>query len=89
MRGRRGVERSSFSSFLKVQGDRIASAKYQTYGCGPTIAACHELTTEMAARTMSKNQSCPILTLAGINFTVSGEPEVVLVQHLNNPGVEI
>ena len=25
--------------YLKVEDGRIPSAKYQTYGCGPTIAA--------------------------------------------------
>ena len=63
--------------FLKVQGDRIASGKGRTDGRGPTIAACYELTTEMSAHTRSKDQSCPILTLPGIHFTVLGEPEVV------------
>ena len=38
--------------FLKLHDDRITTAKYHTYGCGPTIAAGSMLTELIVGRTL-------------------------------------
>ena len=40
--------------FLKLDDDRIAAAKYHTYGCGPTIASGSMLTELIVGRTISE-----------------------------------
>ena len=36
--------------YLRLAGDRIAEARFQTFGCGPAIAACSLLTEWAAGR---------------------------------------
>jgi NifU-like protein involved in Fe-S cluster formation len=40
--------------FLKLDHDRIAAAKYHTYGCGPTIASGSMLTELIVGRTIAE-----------------------------------
>jgi nitrogen fixation NifU-like protein len=57
--------------FLKVQDDRIAAAKYQTYGCGPTIAAGSMLTELIVGRTIAE---CCELTTDDLIAALDGVP---------------
>jgi len=57
--------------FLRVQGDRIASAKYHTVGCGPTIAAGSMLTELIVGRTTAK---CRELTTEHLIEALDGVP---------------
>ena len=57
--------------FLKLQGDRIAAAKYQTYGCGPTIAAGSMLTELIVSRTLDE---CRKLTADDLIAALDGVP---------------
>ena len=57
--------------FLKVQDDRIAAAKYQTYGCGPTIAAGSMLTELIVGRTIAE---CRELTTDDLIAALDGVP---------------
>ena len=40
--------------YLKVQGDRIAAARYHTVGCGPTIASGSMLTEMIVGRSIAE-----------------------------------
>jgi len=57
--------------FLKLEGDRIAAAKYQTYGCGPTIAAGSMLTEMIVGRTIA---ACHALTVEDLIEALDGVP---------------
>ena len=57
--------------FLKVQEGRIAAAKYQTYGCGPTIAAGSMLTELIVGRTLA---DCRKLTTDDLIAALDGVP---------------
>jgi nitrogen fixation NifU-like protein len=57
--------------FLKLQGDRIAAAKYHTVGCGPTIASGSMLTELIAGRTISE---CRALTVENLIDALDGVP---------------
>ncbi len=57
--------------FLKLQGDRVAAAKYQTYGCGPTIAAGSRLTELIVGRTLDE---CRRLTTDDLIAALDGVP---------------
>ena len=57
--------------FLKIQDDRIAVAKYQTYGCGPTIAAGSMLTELIVGRTIAE---CRELTVEDLILALDGVP---------------
>jgi nitrogen fixation NifU-like protein len=57
--------------FLKVQDDRIAAAKYQTYGCGPTIAAGSMLTELIVGRSIDE---CRGLTTDDLIAALEGVP---------------
>jgi nitrogen fixation NifU-like protein len=57
--------------FLKLDDDRIAVAKYQTYGCGPTIASGSMLTEMIAGRTIAE---CRELTVEDLIQALDGVP---------------
>jgi nitrogen fixation protein NifU and related proteins len=57
--------------FLKVQSDRIVAARYQTYGCGPTIAAGSMLTELIVGRTIDE---CRALTVEDLILALDGVP---------------
>jgi nitrogen fixation NifU-like protein len=57
--------------FLKVHDDRIVAAKYQTYGCGPTIASGSMLTELIVGRTISE---CRMLTTEDLIAALDGVP---------------
>ena len=57
--------------FLKIQDYRIAMAKYQTYGCGPTIAAGSMLTELIVGRTIDE---CRTLTTDDLIAALDGVP---------------
>ena len=57
--------------FLKVEDDRIAEAKYQTYGCGPTIASGSMLTELIVGRTLDE---CRVLTSDDLIAALDGVP---------------
>ena len=45
---------ASLILFLKVCDDRVIAAKYQTHGCGPTIASRSMLTEPIVGRTIAE-----------------------------------
>ena len=57
--------------YLKVEESRIAAAKYQTYGCGPTIAAGSILTEMIVGRTI---EECRELTVDQLIEALDGIP---------------
>ena len=57
--------------FLKLEGDRVAAAKYQTYGCGPTIASGSMLTEMVVGRTIAE---CDALTVEDLTQALHGVP---------------
>ncbi len=57
--------------FLKLDGDRIAEAKYQTYGCGPTIASGSMLTEMIVGRAITE---CRELTVEDLIEALDGVP---------------
>jgi len=57
--------------FLKLEDGRIAAAKYQTYGCGPTIASGSMLTQIIAGRTIAE---CRELTVEDLVQALDGVP---------------
>jgi len=56
---------------LKLEEDRIEAAKYQTYGCGPTIASGSMLTEMIAGRTIAE---CRELTVENLIEALDGVP---------------
>ncbi len=57
--------------FLKVEGGRIAAAKYHTVGCGPTIASGSILTEIIQGRTIKE---CRKLTAQDLIDALDGVP---------------
>ena len=57
--------------FLKLDHDRIAAAKYHTYGCGPTIASGSMLTELIVGRTIAE---CGDLTTEDLIEALDGVP---------------
>jgi nitrogen fixation NifU-like protein len=57
--------------FLKVEEGRITAAKYQTYGCGPTIASGSMLTVMIVGRTVAE---CRELTVEELIEALDGVP---------------
>jgi len=57
--------------FLEVHDDRVAVAKYQTYGCGPTIASGSMLAEMIVGRTIAE---CRELTVDDLIKALDGVP---------------
>jgi nitrogen fixation protein NifU and related proteins len=57
--------------FLRVEGARIASAKYHTVGCGPTIACGSMLSELVVGRTI---EECGDLTAEDLIEALDGVP---------------
>ncbi len=57
--------------FLKLERDGIVGAKYQTYGCGPTIASGSMLTEMIIGRTIAE---CRDLTVEDLIAALDGVP---------------
>jgi nitrogen fixation NifU-like protein len=57
--------------YLKIEGGRIAAARYRTYGCGPTIAAGSMLTELILGRTIG---ACLELTAEDLIEALDGVP---------------
>ncbi len=60
-----------FLLYIKVQGHRIESAKFQTYGCGATIASGSVLTELIQGRSISE---CLNLTVDDVIEGLDGIP---------------
>ena len=57
--------------YFKIQDERITAAKYQTVGCGPTIASGSMLTEMIAGRTIAE---CRELTVQNLIDALEGMP---------------
>ena len=57
--------------YLRLSGDRVAAAKYQTYGCGPTIASGSMLTEMIVGRTIAE---CLALSVEDLIEALDGVP---------------
>jgi len=57
--------------FLKLNANRVEAAKYQTYGCGPTIASGSMLTEMIVGRTIAE---CRELTVEDLIEALDGMP---------------
>jgi nitrogen fixation protein NifU and related proteins len=68
--------------YLKIQDERIAEARYHTYGCGPTIAAGSMLTEMIEGRTIAE---CRELTVEKLIQALDGVPP----DKLHCPGLAI
>jgi nitrogen fixation protein NifU and related proteins len=68
--------------YLKIQNERVAEAKYHTYGCGPTIAAGSVLTEMIEGRTIAE---CRELTVEKLIEALDGVPP----DKLHCPGLAI
>ena len=78
-----GAGRAAFLIlYLKLQDERIAEAKYHTYGCGPTIAAGSMLTELIVGRTVAE---CRDLTVEKLIEALDGVPP----DKLHCPGLAI
>jgi nitrogen fixation protein NifU and related proteins len=68
--------------YLKVEDERVAAAKYQTYGCGPTMAAGSMLTEIIGGWTIAE---CRELTVEKLIEALDGVPP----DKLHCPGLAI
>ena len=68
--------------YLKLQDERVAEAKYHTYGCGPTIAAGSMLTELIVGRSIAE---CRELTVDDLILALDGVPP----DKLHCPGLAI
>ena len=68
--------------YLRIQDERVAGAKYHTYGCGPTIAAGSMLTELIAGLTIAE---CRELTVEKLIEALDGVPP----DKLHCPGLAI
>ena len=57
---------------LRLEGERIAQVRFQTWGCGASIAAC-SVTTELAAGRLVSE--CLVLTAQEVSEALGGLPE--------------
>jgi len=68
--------------YLKIQGERVAEARYHTYGCGPMIAAGSMLTEMIEGLTIAE---CRELTVGKLIEALDGVPP----DKLHCPGLAI
>jgi nitrogen fixation protein NifU and related proteins len=68
--------------YLQIQGDQILASKFQTYGCGPTIACGSVLTELITGRTVSE---CLELTSQTLIDALDGIPH----DKLHSPALAI
>jgi len=57
--------------YLRMEGPRVAAAKFQTYGCGPTIACGSMLTEMVTGRSVTE---CMQLTTDTLIDALGGVP---------------
>jgi nitrogen fixation NifU-like protein len=57
--------------FLRLEGERVAQATFQTYGCGPAIAAGSLLTELIQGQTLA---DCAAITAEGLTEALGGLP---------------
>jgi nitrogen fixation NifU-like protein len=57
--------------YLRLDGDRVTEARFQTYGCGPAIAAGSMLTVLVTGRTVAE---CLALTAEELTEALGGVP---------------
>ena len=58
--------------YLKVSGDKVEQATFQTFGCGYSIAACSALTELITGKSLT---DCRQLTATHVIQTLDGMPE--------------
>ncbi len=68
--------------YLRIQDDRIHAARFQTYGCGPTIACGSMLTELIAGHTVAE---CLQLTTEEVIAALDGVP----AEKLHSPALAI
>jgi nitrogen fixation NifU-like protein len=68
--------------YLRMHGDKILAAKFQTYGCGPTIACGSVLTELITGRSIS---DCLELTPQSLIDALDGVP----ADKLHSPALAI
>jgi NifU-like protein involved in Fe-S cluster formation len=61
-----------FTIYLKANGDRVTQARFQTFGCGYSIAACSALTEMVTGKTISE---CQAITPDQVVAALDGMPE--------------
>ena len=68
--------------YLRIDGDRVIAAKFQTYGCGPTIACGSMLTELMIGRSL---EDCSQLTTETLIASLDDVP----AEKLHSPALAI
>ena len=68
--------------YLRIDGNRVIAAKFQTYGCGSTIACGSMLTELMIGRSL---EDCSRLTTETLIASLDGVP----AEKLHSPALAI
>ena len=68
--------------YLQIEGTRVVAAKFQTYGCGPTIACGSMLTELIVGRSL---EDCSRLTTEMLIASLDGVP----AEKLHSPALAI
>jgi NifU-like protein involved in Fe-S cluster formation len=61
-----------FTIYLQASGGRVTQARFQTFGCGYSIAACSALTELITGKTISE---CQAITADQVVTALDGMPE--------------